>query len=184
LPELRACLNHEDKEALMQKLVIGAVCLVLAGSAALVLLKSPQERQPVLDAVSLAANLFALFAAALAIYIYLANKGKISKAIQLLLNFSFQTTLSELKEKLERLNEYSASEPTEIEEIKNILHEIAGQIRGNNHLNEKISSLADSAENLANNKKKLSEPAKRSFISELREQLKNIQIDNVYQAQE
>lgn len=136
------------------------------------------ELKPFLDGLAGVANFFTIVASSLAIYIYYANRGKISAALQMLLNYSFQTTLTELKEKLERLNEYNANEPDELPEIRNILHEIAGQIRGNDRLLALAPKLASKVENLAGNKK-LSEPSKRSIVSEVREQLRNIQVNSI-----
>jgi hypothetical protein len=125
-----------------------------------------------------AANVLTIVASAIAILVFILGRKKISAAIELLLTFSFQTTLSELKEKLERLNEYNANEPTDLAEIRNILHEIAGQIKGNERLKRAVPELASKVEAVANGKK-LSEPSKRSLVSELREHLRNIQVSNI-----
>ena len=134
-----------------------------------------------IDLLAATANIFTILASSLAIGIWYRNRDKISSALKLLLNFSFQLTLGELKEKLERLNEYNAAEPSEVDEIKNILHEISGQIQGNSRLGLAMPGLADKFENLALERKgrKLSEPAKRSIISELREKIRNIQVDSL-----
>lgn len=132
---------------------------------------------PYLEILSGAANLFTIITSVIAIYVYLANRKKIAATLQMLLNYSFQSTLGELKEKLERLNEYNANEPTHEAEIRGILHEIAGQIRGNNRLLLAVPKLSEKIERLANNKK-LTETAKRSLVSELRETLKNIQVNS------
>ena len=137
-----------------------------------------EQIKPYLDALAGVASVFTILASGLAIYLFAINREKISAAFQLLLNYSFQTTLAELKEKLERLNEYNASEPSELPEIQNILHEIAGQIRGNPRLLTAAPLLAKKVEALAQNKR-LSEPLKRSIVSEVREQLKNIQVNNM-----
>lgn len=137
-----------------------------------------EQFKPYLDVLAGVASAFTIVASGLAIYLFATNREKISAAIQLLLNYSFQTTLAELKEKLERLNEYNANEPSEQSEIRNILHEIAGQIRGNPRLLAAAPLLAKKVEALAQSKK-LSEPSKRSIVSELREQLKNIQVNNI-----
>lgn len=140
---------------------------------------SPETIKLTTDVLAGVANLFTIAASALALYLWLSNRERISSALKLLLNFSFQITLSELKEKLERLNEYSANEPTEIEEIKNILHEISGQIQGNPKLLRAMPGLAEKIENLALGKgKKLTEPAKRSIVSEIREKVRNVQVDH------
>ncbi len=119
-------------------------------------------------------------ASSLAIWIYVANRKKISTAIQLLLNYSFQTTLTELKEKLERLNEYKANEPDEVLEIQNILHEIAGQIRGNPKLMNmnSVTSLPADLEGLAKSKQ-LTEPRKRAAVSRMREILRNVEVNSL-----
>ena len=89
------------------------------------------------------ANVFTIFASILAAYVFFANRKKLSVAIQMLINYSFQTTLTELKEKLERLNEYNANEPADHQEIRNILHEIAGQIKGNDRLSKASPLIAE-----------------------------------------
>lgn len=133
-----------------------------------------------LDIISGLANIFTIIASALAIYIYAKNRKNISTALETLINFSFQTTLTELKEKLERLNEYNAGNPDELIEIRNILHEISGQIQGNDKLNHIAPDLAKKIEIFAKNKK-LTEPAKRSIVSEVRERLRNIQVNSAQQ---
>lgn len=136
------------------------------------------ELKPYFDLLEVVANVATVAAMFLAFWVYFSNRAKISAAIQLLLNYSFQTTITELKEKLERLNEYKANEPRDISEIRNILHEIAGQIRGNDRLNKEASGLADKVERLAN-AKQLLEPQKRALVSEVREKLKNIQVNSL-----
>lgn len=131
------------------------------------------QLKPYFDVVALIANVFAIFASAIAIYIFVAKRRELAQALQLLLNFSLQTTLSEVKEKLERLNEYNAAEPTDQDEIRNILHEIAGQIRGNRHLKSTSPELPERIELLA---RKLTEPKKRAMVSELRELLRGAQV--------
>ncbi|MBU9205213.1 hypothetical protein KGP65_09685 [Burkholderia multivorans] len=130
------------------------------------------------DVVAFVANGFTIAASGIALYVFFANRKKISAAVDLLLKHSFQTTLGELNEKIERLNEYNANEPSDVTEIKNILHEISGQIRGNNRLSSAIPNLAQKIDRMANGRK-LSEPSKRSLVSELRETLKNIQTSNI-----
>ena len=130
------------------------------------------------DTISLAANILTIVASSVAIYLFFVKGKEIQSAFHLLLNWSFQLTLTDLKTKLERLNEYKANEPTEVEEIRNILHEIAGQIRGNRRLLLAAPNLATRVENLAISKT-LSEPRKRSMVSELRETLRNIEVNSL-----
>jgi hypothetical protein len=139
---------------------------------------SMEAIKPYADILADITNLIVMVASALAIYVFFANRTKISAALNLLLNYSFQTTLSELKEKLEMLNKYSMNDSSGEAEIRNILHEITGQIRGNSRLSAAIPELISKIENLSTSKK-LTEPLKRSLVSELREQLKTIQVNNV-----
>jgi len=133
------------------------------------------QLKPYLEALDGLANLLTVAASLLAFWIFFANRGRLSAALQLLLNYSFQTTLNELADKLERLNDYNANEPADVIEIRNILHEIAGQIRGNARLLTATPQLPAKIESLARSKK-LAETSKRSIVSEVREQLRNIQV--------
>ncbi|MDO8714354.1 MAG: hypothetical protein Q7K13_07745 [Polynucleobacter sp.] len=137
-----------------------------------------QEYKSYSEGLAIFADAATVAASSLAMWIYFANRKKISTAIQLLLNYSFQTTLTELKEKLERLNEYTAKEPEDIPEIQNILHEIAGQIRGNPKLMESVTDLPGDLENLAKGRQ-LTEPHKRAMVSRVREILKNIEVNGL-----
>lgn len=130
------------------------------------------------DILADAANVLTIVASSIAIYLFIKNRKKISTAVDLLLNFSFHTTLGELKDKVERLNEYKATEVADVPEIKNILHEIAGQIKGNPRLSTPFSELLGKIERMGN-AKTITEPHKRARISEIRERLKNISVENV-----
>ena len=134
-----------------------------------------ERSRTIFDLAALIANVLTIVASAIAIYIFFAKRKEISNALSLLVNWSFQTTLSDLKGKLDRLNEYSANEPTELPEIANIFHEIAGQIRGNRRLRSIAPKLAGRIESLARIGK-LTEPSKRSMIAEIREFIRNTQV--------
>lgn len=136
------------------------------------------QLKPFLEVVAGLSNVLTIIASGIAIYVFLVKRRELSLALQLLLNYSFQTTLTEVKEKLERLNEYNANEPEDVPEIRNILHEIAGQIRGNERLLAAASELLGRIEALAKSRKLL-EPSKRSMVSELREVLRNIQVNDI-----
>ena len=132
----------------------------------------------IVDVVSFFSNTLTVVVSSIAIYVFFAKKKEITAAFNLLINFSYQTTLNEIRGKLDRLNEYNVKEAEDIAEIKNIMHEICGQIRGNIRLTTAAPELAQKFENLANGKK-LTEPNKRSLVSETREFLKNIDVSNV-----
>jgi hypothetical protein len=60
-------------------------------------------------------NVFTILASGIAIYIFFSKRKSISSIFDLLVNYTFQLTLSELKEKIERLNEYNAKDPEQSE---------------------------------------------------------------------
>lgn len=128
--------------------------------------------------VSIIANLFTIFASGIAIWLFLAKSNQIKTAFQLMLNWSFQLTLTDLKSKVERLNEYNANNIDEIEEIKNIFHEIAGQMRGNSQLVDQASELINKIERFASGNR-LNEHKKRALVSEIREVLRNIEVNSL-----
>lgn len=130
------------------------------------------------EITSLIANIFTIAASGIAIWLFFTKSSEIKTAFNLLLNWSFQLTLTDLKSKIERLNEYTAKDPHELEEIRNILHEIAGQMRGNDQLVRSCIDLINKIEKLASSNK-LDEPRKRSIISEIREVLRNMQVNSV-----
>ncbi|TOL54264.1 hypothetical protein, partial [Vibrio parahaemolyticus] len=92
---------------------------------------------------------------------------------------TYQMSLSEVKEKLEKLNEYNAKDTDEHEKIINILNEIVGQIKGNDKLRNHFTKQLIELDQFASTKKKLSEPAKRALVSELRERLRHLNVKNI-----
>ena len=128
--------------------------------------------------IDLVANVFTVFASGIAVYIFLINKEKISNAINLLLNYSKQLTLSELKFKIERLNDFTTNETEQKKEVINILSEIAGQIIGNKKIKSELEPQSKKINEFIENSKTLTEPKKRSLVSELRESVRNIDVAN------
>ncbi|MBA7519519.1 hypothetical protein ES705_11598 [subsurface metagenome] len=122
--------------------------------------------------------LFTSIASGIAIYIFFFKRTKISSAINLLLNFSNQLSLSDLKSKIERLNDFNANEPTHKENVINILSEIQGHIIGNKILKEHFNDILVKINRYTGNTKDFSEPIKRSLISEIRETIRNIDVSN------
>jgi hypothetical protein len=124
-----------------------------------------ESLKPWLDGVALLANVFTIVASAIAIGVFFAKRKELSTALELLINWSYQTTLSDIVGKLDRLNEY-------------ILHEIAGQFRGNVRLLNSAPRIPDRLESLAGGKK-LTEPNKRSMVAEVREVIRNLKINSI-----
>lgn len=128
---------------------------------------------------SLVSNIFTIFASGLAIYIFFSKREEISSVFNLLINYTHQLSLSEVREKIERLNEYNAKDPEQCEKIVNIFNEIIGQIRGNERLKIHFSELLATMEYLAADKRRLTEPKKRALVSELRERLRHLNVKNI-----
>lgn len=129
--------------------------------------------------VSLISNTFTVIASAIAIYLFLFKRKAISSVFDLLINYTYQLSLSEVKEKIERLNEYNAKDPEQSEKIVNIFNEIIGQIKGNHKLKGHFTELLVTLEILAADKRKLTEPRKRAAVSELRERLRHLNVQNI-----
>jgi len=123
-------------------------------------------------------DVFALLASVIAVYLFLFKRDKISSAFNLLINYSKQLTLTDLKAKFERLNDYNANDEKQKVEVINILHEIEGQINGNRVLKEEFGGVLKKVSSITSAKKEITEPYKRSLVSELRENLRNIDIEN------
>ncbi|CAM3164452.1 hypothetical protein [Pseudomonas plecoglossicida] len=133
----------------------------------------------IIDAASFSSNLLTIAASSIAIYLFITKRKEISSVFSLLVNYTFQMSLSEIKEKLERLNDYNAKDQESCEIIENIFHEIIGQIRGNDKLNGHFAELVVRMEELTSNRKKLTEPKKRAVVSELRERLRNLNVASI-----
>lgn len=123
-------------------------------------------------------NIFTIIASSIAIYIFLFNREKIVTALNFILNYSMQLTLNDLKYKVERLNDFNAGNNEQKLEVINILHEIEGQILGNSLLKEKLISQLQKIENFTQSPRTISEPRKRSLVSELRESIRNMDVNN------
>jgi len=132
----------------------------------------------VTEAIAIGADVATIIASLIAIYLFVAKREAISSAFSALINYSFQMTLTELYSKIDKLNELNASEPTEQDKVINILNDVLGQIRGNKRLRAQCQELHTSMTKLAEDRTQLTEPRKRSVVSELRETLKNLDVKN------
>lgn len=129
--------------------------------------------------VSLISCIFTIAASGIAVYLFFTKKTAITSAFHLLLNYTYQLSLSEIKEKIERLNEYNANDSEQCEKIINIFNEVIGQIKGNQRLKAHFDDLLIRLEVLVSNKRKLTEPRKRAAVSELRERLRHLNINSI-----
>jgi hypothetical protein len=131
---------------------------------------------------SLLSDVFSIFASGIAIYLFVFKRKAISSVFSLLLNYSYQLSLSEMKEKLERLNDCNAKNPEHLDTIMNILHELLGQVRGNDKLKLIMADQVRSIEVVVSNDskgKRITEPQKRALISEIREKVRHLNVQNI-----
>lgn len=128
--------------------------------------------------ISLVANIFTIGASALALYLFFFKGKEFATAFKLLSNYAYQTTLAELRGKLDRLNEYNAANPDDCAEIINVFHEVAGQIYGNPKLKLHFKEFSEKLERQLSGKRPLTEPTKRGLVHELREGLKHLNVDS------
>lgn len=128
--------------------------------------------------INLLVTILTGIAATIAIVVYFRNRDKISTAFNLLTNFSAQLTLTDLKLKIERLNEFTVNDESQKIEIINILSEIEGQIIGNEKIRKVLFIQHQKVCSFIEKPKSLTEPKKRSLISELRESIRNIDVAN------
>jgi hypothetical protein len=127
---------------------------------------------------NLLANLLTILASSIAILIYFNNRDKLASALKSIINYSNQITLAELKYKIERLNDYNSSIPEQNDEVVNIFHEIEGQILGNKYLKSQLVDQLAKLSVYTNKNKPISEPKKRSLVSELRESVRTLDASN------
>ncbi|WP_041979023.1 hypothetical protein [Ectopseudomonas mendocina] len=126
--------------------------------------------------LEVSADIATIAASGIAVYLFVAKGAAISNALSVLINYSHQVTLAELKEKLERLNDYNVNGEEGYEKVIIIFHEMIGQINGNERLNERFSDLVVKLEAAVSEKQRLTEPRKRSLVSEIRERIRHLNV--------
>lgn len=130
--------------------------------------------------ISLISNLLTIGASGIAIYLFTFKRKSISSVISLLVNYTYQLSLSEVKEKLERLNDFNANDPEQKETVIIIMNELVGQIRGNEKFKVHFSDILATFENLISRKQnELTEPRKRAVVAELREKIRHLNVTNI-----
>jgi hypothetical protein len=133
--------------------------------------------------VAFVADLAEIVGVGLALYVFFAKRTEIRAAFGLLLSYSYQLTFSELRSKLDRAADLRATDPEEREEIKAIMNDIAGQLRGSRILRRPCADLVQRLEEYTG-KGKNPEPLKRNLLAEVRERLRHIDTDVAYDSQE
>ena len=121
-----------------------------------------------------AGDALTVVASLIAIWIFVSKGREIRAFANALSSFVHQNSLAELRTKLEQLGNLNATEESHRHEIVSIFHDICGQIDGNPHLKSKIGDLCNRIREKTGPKRRpITEPEKRSFVSELRESLRH-----------
>lgn len=132
--------------------------------------------------VSFCSNFASALASSIAIYLFVFRRKDIANVFSLLFNYSHQLTLSEIKEKLELLNNFNANELGHADTISNIFHDLLGQMRGNDKLIVLMAVQIKKLEHLFDRDikvKPISEAKKRALISEIREKVRHLNVQNI-----
>lgn len=128
--------------------------------------------------VNFAANILTIIASTIAIILFWKSRKKISNALNAIINYSNQITLTELRFKIQKAQGLNANIGEEKEEILNILHDIAGQILGSSVLKRHLDELRIKIEEYNSDPKLLNEATKRRLLSELNETLRHVDLSN------
>lgn len=133
----------------------------------------------IVESVSFISDVFGVIASSLAIYLFFFKKESIKSVFNLLINYGIQLTLTELRSKLDSLNDLRVDDNEEQrEQIINLLSDIYGQLKGNKQLSAKCPEILNQLLNYIESPDTLEEPKKRILVGELREILRNIDFQN------
>lgn len=130
---------------------------------------------------SFMSDLFTIIASGIAIWIFITKRSEIKSFAATITSFVHQNSLAELRLKLELLGNLNASDQQQRAEIVAIFHDICGQIDGNPVLREKFSDFTARVRKATDRKRTLAETQKRSFVSELREALRHLDVKDIAQ---
>jgi hypothetical protein len=129
--------------------------------------------------INLLGNISALAASSIAVIIFFKNRKKIGNALNAIINYSTQLTLTELRFKITKASELNANDINQKEEVLNIFHDVYGQINGNNKLQSPLADFLKKIDEYILDPKLLNEGTKRQVLSELNEKLRNIDISTI-----
>lgn len=135
--------------------------------------------ESVIESLAAFADLFAIAASGIAIYIFLTKRGAITSVFRLLLKYGYQITLSELRSKLDRIADLRVDDEMQKKQIINIMSEVVGQIRGNRKLRSQFAEELKSIERFVISNQPLTEPKKRIIVAQLREGLRHLDMENI-----
>ncbi|MCP3040246.1 hypothetical protein K6X12_13190 [Xanthomonas euvesicatoria pv. allii] len=127
--------------------------------------------------IEVLADLLTIGASGIAIYLFAFRRGDLGAFFRAIVNFANQSSLAEVRQKLEELSSLSAADPANAMEIAGIFHDVCGRIDGNPLLKNRFSEFAERTRRATSNPKRpIPEPQKRALVSELRECLRHLDV--------
>ena len=126
--------------------------------------------------IEVLAELITIATGGIALYLFIFRGKEIVSFFRLLQRYAFQMTQMELASKLDRLNELNADDAKGKEESINIFGAIQGQIAGNRLLKPQSAGILGKIADYMATPARLTEPYKRSLVSEIRETIRHLDI--------
>jgi len=130
--------------------------------------------------LSILADLGTVAASLLAFYLFFVKGSEIRAMLRAVANFAHQSSLGEIRQKLDLIASLRVRD--DHEEIISVFHDVCGQIDGNPKLKEHFELLTKRVRKQAGGRQDLTEPQKRSLVSELREKLRHSDVSNIADA--
>lgn len=119
-------------------------------------------------------DLLTIMASVLAIYLFTAKRKEVGAIFRALMSATNQSSMSDLRAKLDRLNDLNAGDADHRSEVVNICHEVCGQIDGNPNFSRSFADVSAKLRTAVSNARKpITEPQKRALVSELRESMRH-----------
>lgn len=126
------------------------------------------------DIVNAFADALTIVASGIAIYLFLSKRKELGAVFSALAAMANHSSMSDLRAKLDRLNDLNATDPDDRIEVINICHEVCGHIDGNPAFAKSFAEVSVKIKDAVSNKRKpITEPQKRALVSELRESMRH-----------
>lgn len=132
--------------------------------------------------ISLVANIMEILVGGVALFLAWTQREKISAAFSVLLNYSLQTSLSDLRHWIEKLQESSSEDNDVSKKFRIALAYIFGKIKGNiilnDHFGDRMLKRMKLIMDDLDNSQTVNETTKISLCSEIKESLATLEVEN------
>jgi hypothetical protein len=135
-----------------------------------------------IQAISTFSDIVEICVGLTALWVAWTQRDKISTAFSILLGYSLQTSLGDLRHWLERLQEHNIDGTDESSRVRRDLAYIRGKIKGNKvlytHFGDKILKRVNEMIGDLDQRRPVSETSKISLCSEIKERLATLEVEN------